>query len=146
MRSRFAAIEHHQKLDQADGRRVTRPRAAKLTMPFQATRVSDRWFESASLLRGVRLGSELRGCRRKAWRFCASLHGKRDERGGRAGGTPAHLAVSLRRALMQSHLEGSRRSKQHPAAPRSRPGMLRRLSRIIDRGLAQKTQAVDRMT
>ena len=30
---------------------------------------------------------------------------------------------------MQSHLEGSRRSKQHPAAPRSRPGMLARVRR-----------------
>ena len=30
---------------------------------------------------------------------------------------------------MQSHLEGSRRSKQHPAALRSRPGMLARVRR-----------------
>jgi hypothetical protein len=45
----------------------------------------DRGFESCFLQRGVGLCSELGGCRRKTSRFCASLHGKRDERGGRAG-------------------------------------------------------------
>src|SRR5215831_172178 len=42
-------------------------------------------FESCSLQRGVRLCSELGGCRRKTLRFCAILHRKRDERGGRPG-------------------------------------------------------------